>query len=691
MRIDLEVSAGMGVKLGPVLASVEGIGMRASLVFPGDPKADFSFDFKPPNGVGLAIDSTSVTGGGFLFFDPEKEQYAGIVQLDVKGKLTLKAVGLLTTRMPDGSRGFSLLLIISGEFKPINIGFGFTLNGVGGLIGINRSVAVDVLRSGLKNKTLDAVLFPEDPIRNAPQIISNLRAVFPPTRDQHAFGLMAKIGWGTPTLLTIDLGIILEFPSPTRLVILGQFRALLPSKNKALIKLQMDALGVVDFDKGEASLDATIYDSRILQYTMSGDMALRTRWEEDPTFLLAVGGFNPRFPAPAGFPTLARVAVNLTKGKNPRLRLEAYLALTSNTVQLGARAELFLKFSSFSVEGYLSFDALFQFSPFRFITDFSGGVDLKWKGHSLAGIHIKATLAGPTPWHIRGEAKFSIWIFDKTVTVDKTIGEEEKPDLPPPVNPLPLLKQALADKRNWITGLPAGNNMFVTLRQLPPSDEIIVHPLGELAVTQRVVPLNLDLAKFGNTRPKGARRFTLGDVKFDNQPAADVSPTTEHFAPAEFLEMTDQEKLSRPSFEKLDAGLRIGTRKITFEAPVEQDMDYETIVIDDKDGESEEGEIAKVPEQTFTILASLGAARRSAIRTTGRAKFQAPSRGITFKREEFVVASTDDLSVKTDLPVTGAKKPTSFTEAKVSLQNFIDKNPGERGRWQVVRKHVARN
>jgi hypothetical protein len=143
-----------------------------------------------------------------------------------------------------------------------------------------------------------------------------------------------------------------------------------------------------------------------------------------------VGGFNPRYPAPVGFPSLTRLAVNITRGDNPRVRLDAYLALTSNTVQIGARADLFVGFSSFSVEGYLGFDALFQFSPFRFVTDFSGGVDLKWKGHSLAGIHMEATLAGPTPWHIRGEATFSVWIFDKTVSIDKTFGSEEQPSLP---------------------------------------------------------------------------------------------------------------------------------------------------------------------------------------------------------------------------------------------------------------------
>ena len=41
--------------------------------------------------------------------------------------LSLKAIGLLNTKFPDGRPGFSLLIIIAAEFTPIQLGFGFTL------------------------------------------------------------------------------------------------------------------------------------------------------------------------------------------------------------------------------------------------------------------------------------------------------------------------------------------------------------------------------------------------------------------------------------------------------------------------------------------------------------------------------------------------------------------------------------
>ena len=45
----------------------------------------------------------------------------------------------------------------------MQLGLGFMLVGVGGLLGINRTVAVEALRAGLKTGALGAVLSPPDP------------------------------------------------------------------------------------------------------------------------------------------------------------------------------------------------------------------------------------------------------------------------------------------------------------------------------------------------------------------------------------------------------------------------------------------------------------------------------------------------------------------------------------------------
>ena len=79
-------------------------------------------------------------------------------------------------------------------------------------------------------------------------------------------------------------------------------------------------------------MDATLFDSRFAGYSFSGDMALRTSWLARPSFTLAVGGFNPRFQPPPGFPSLRRITLPLIQGDNPRLRLESWLKRYEGTL-----------------------------------------------------------------------------------------------------------------------------------------------------------------------------------------------------------------------------------------------------------------------------------------------------------------------------------------------------------------------
>ena len=77
---------------------------------------DLSARFMPPKGIGLSVDARGVvTGGGFLFRDEARSLYAGVMQLSLRDDITLKAFGLIATRMPDGSRGYSLIVFITAE------------------------------------------------------------------------------------------------------------------------------------------------------------------------------------------------------------------------------------------------------------------------------------------------------------------------------------------------------------------------------------------------------------------------------------------------------------------------------------------------------------------------------------------------------------------------------------------------
>ncbi|HVH13576.1 MAG TPA: DUF6603 domain-containing protein, partial [Longimicrobium sp.] len=561
------------VKLGPMTATVQNVGVRlaARPAPPGEGTfGDLALDwgFKGPDGVGIRVDAGPVRGGGFLSHDEARGQYAGALELDFEG-IALKAVGLLSTRMPDGSplvdrdggRTFSLLLVIAGEFTPIQLGYGFTLNGVGGLVGLNRAVDVDVLRAGLRDRTLDAVLFPADPVGEAPRLLPALARAFPVRVGGYAVGPMARIGWGTPTLLTIDLGVVVQFPEPVRIVALGRLRLALPDERSALVRMNMDVLGVIDLKESTASVDATLYDSHVAGLPITGDMAMRASWGEKPGFALSAGGFHPAYRPPPGFPSLRRLAIALTNGDNPRVRLEAYLALTSNTVQTGARVEARASALGFTVEGWLAFDALIQLDPFGFMVNIGAAAALKRGRTTLMSVRLAVDLSGPSPWRARGEAHFSVLFISGTVRFDVRSGRAGARPPRTSVNVGMEVWRALQDPANWTAQLPASGGGMVTLRKVEAAPgELLAHPLGSLGFRQRVAPMGVRLEHWGNADVDGVKtirveRVTYGD---GDDPLASTRPLRDAFAPAQFRTLSDQQKLSAPSFQQYEAGRALG-------------------------------------------------------------------------------------------------------------------------------------
>ena len=125
--ITLGLGADIVAVLGPFVVVVQNIGLSADLSFPDEGgnlgPVDLGVGFKPPNGLGLAVDAGTVKGGGFIGFFPEKGEYNGFAELTVFDQISVKAIVLITTKNPDGSKGFTFLLLISVEFTPIQLGF----------------------------------------------------------------------------------------------------------------------------------------------------------------------------------------------------------------------------------------------------------------------------------------------------------------------------------------------------------------------------------------------------------------------------------------------------------------------------------------------------------------------------------------------------------------------------------------
>ena len=222
------------------------------------------------------VDAAGVSGGGFLKHDDSTHEYIGVLQLEFNS-LALQAFGLITTQVA-GQSGYSLLALIDADFPPVQLGWGFTLNGVGGLLAVNRSASTDALHAALKANTLSSILFPKNAITMRRKSCSTLDALFPTAAGRFLFGPMALIGWGTPTVLTAAVAVIIELPEPILIVLIARLSATLPSQSQALVRINMDALGVLDLSQDSLSLDATLFDSKLLAFTLSGDMVLRANW-----------------------------------------------------------------------------------------------------------------------------------------------------------------------------------------------------------------------------------------------------------------------------------------------------------------------------------------------------------------------------------------------------------------------------
>src|SRR5947209_9577879 len=93
----------------------------------------------------------------------------------------------------------------------------------------------------------------------------------------------------------------------------------MPTADIALIELNIDVLGIVDFGAKLLTIDGSMYDSRVVIYSVSGDMGFMLAWGDNPSFAFSVGGLNPRFTPPPNFPRLNRCCVSICSGDNPRL------------------------------------------------------------------------------------------------------------------------------------------------------------------------------------------------------------------------------------------------------------------------------------------------------------------------------------------------------------------------------------
>lgn len=648
----VDLGASVAGSLGGMIGVlVDGAGLRlridgGALVGNGVPVSIVPLS---PEGIGVDLETKFAAGGGFLAHRRVQghDDFGGVMQLKL-GVVDVKAFGILSL---GGDTGFSLIVVMSVEFEPpIELGLLFTLTGVGGIVGIQRALDTDALAAGLHSHAVDHLLFPTDPVTAAPAIIATLASVFPPRRGAIVIGPMFKLGWGRPiNFVTASVGIVVAEPDP-KLTILGDVRVQVPAPFLPIIDLKCEALGELTSDK--TIIRAVLEDSRIAFYGVSGELGFLARYSGSQEVAFSAGGFHPRFTPPPELNGMQRMAVDFSPPAILRLRSESYAAITSNSFQFGNRVDMAAVVGPVSADGFFAFDAIAHFSPFSFAVDLVAGVHIRFEGHSVAGVDLHLRLEGPRPWRAEGTATFSILWWDKDVHVGPiTWGpDDQQPD--PVVYPRDLVAQELSQPRAWQALLPPGADHMVQLLPAPVDGRIYVHPLGMFEARQRLVPLETVIAKMGGSRvAERQTRLYLGQPTVNKDNVQALSEVTDLFAPGEFLDLTDDQKLSRPAFEPMQAGIRInppaGARFDTNRA-MQSDLQYHTFLAYQDPPLHRKQHFREKP-QWLTVAPHLtvagGASGRTPLRAASR-YFVAPD-PITVADPAIVqVRRADDLSVQ---------------------------------------------
>jgi len=604
-RASLTTLVSADASIGPLTLAFEDLGMEFTLT--GNPEGAFgAFDLDArivlPSGYAVALDAGPIAGGGALF--RHDHEYSGVLALNFE-TMGFSAFAILTTRLPGGRDGYSFLASIFGEFD-IPLGYGFFLTGLGGIIGINRAADSSALREVVAEGTLDQLLFPADPIAQAPRILDALSDVFPQRDGTHVFGPVARIAFGRPTLVEGKLGLVLEVGERIRVIILGVISSDLPSKAAALVSLRASFFGEVDIAAGTISLDASLNPgSRVLTYAISGDIAARTGWAPRIDHVISFGGLHPAYPRPANLPDLRRLSINFGSN-NPRVTLSAYLAVTTNSLQFGAEASLYAKgpdimfVGQVAAEGEVYLHALVYFDPFAFEAQMGGSLSLLVDGDVVLSLGFDLRLSGPNPFRVAGRVWATVWGVDVGFGVDHSWGEERPLDRPT-ADPVIVLRDALVDGVGLV---PIPSTTRVTGVVFPPGlVDRVVDPAAGVQYLQQAVPLGVRIDKLGEAvLSGGAHRYDLAVLDGDGNELL-LFPATTDFVRGHFWALTEDERLRAPAFERHPGGFVLGgdDLRVNADASVDALYGYEVIVLPSRTGPG-----AHLPPAVLDHVAVLG-------------------------------------------------------------------------------------
>ena len=512
---------------------------------------DFSGSFKFPNGIGISIDTPVLKGAGIISYDKTEGTLFSAMSLEMLKKFTVGCIVDADLGVKDGHY-FSLVALISTSFSPgIPLGMGFSLNGVGGCLGLNRMYDADAVSGGVRSGVFGSVFFVDNVMNHLTEMKTAVKQFFPEKKKQFFLGVLCKICF--EPVVTCEFGLLIQAPSPTTIGIVGALKVRVGDTN--LIKINVYFFGEIDFDKG-LRFDASIVDSEIVGMKLEGDMAFRLFWGGPyKGFGLSIGGFHPAYKPEEGLkfaPNMRRLSLKLNY-EIVKIKLETYLAVTSNSFQIGARLDLQVGWKKFGLIGYAGFDALFVFKPFRFSFALEAGVAVMVGSAKLFSVDLALSVEGPAKWRVKGKAYFTVLFIPVKCKFSLAWGKdpEEERRATIAVWKDVLLPELLRDT-NWITSSAKQNN-----DGKEDDAPMTLQPNDTFSFNQNAVPLDYSMKYCNDALPADYTSFRLKKVSIiadKEEFSLETSCLNNDFAPSLYKELSNEERLSNPSYESVTSG-----------------------------------------------------------------------------------------------------------------------------------------
>ena len=559
--LEVGISTNLGLNLECVNFSLSdlGFGLKSNLLDSGWHFKDFNLSptLKLPDGMGISIDLEGVKGAGALKWNTETGELRGSFQLVIVDLCGAGAWFILNTKPKDGVK-FSFMGAVSAEFTPgIPIGMGFSITGIGGSLGLFRRIDTDRMQNAVHDGTLSTVLFAKDIDKNLDTVLENMTSFYPISKNNFFFGAMAQISFAEK--VKVDLGLFIQAPDPVVIMIAGGLHFNVTDAADKLLSINANFLGMIDFSKG-LSFDASLYDSYIVGIQFYGDIALRAYWAGDTKgFLLSAGGFHPQYKPEAGFNVgnLKRLGMKFDIDI-VQLSMEEYFAVTSNTVQFGSDTRLKVGWDKFGLSGYMYYNVLFQFRPFAFMFDAGIGVGVKCGDWTLMSIDLYLEVSGPTPWHIKGKASFYFLLIKIKCSFTAEWGKKQQVGEQSTVLVIENYSESFEKNDNWtVISSDLTDKLVVTAPY--KGEELMMNSSDTLRFSQEEVPLDVEMECFGESLPS-VWQIYLTQVSIGSGETEKVlgkDPVSTSFAPSQFKKMTDQDKLSAPSYTPMHSGFAV--------------------------------------------------------------------------------------------------------------------------------------